>query len=438
MSELVQIGQVGPSNFAEHDKPTWELYSTCIHCGLCLNHCPTYRVLGTEMDSPRGRIYQVLQVDTGRLPIGDSFVTHIDRCLGCLACETVCPSGVQYGQIAERARAQIETRYRRPPIVRMLRWLFYKRVLRDQRVLARGANLLRMYQRSGLQRLVRATRILHVFGLATLERLAPEISERSFLPEIGTVYPAVGERRARVAFHAGCVGSVAFADLNRATVRVLTKNGVEVCVFANQECCGALHAHGGLLEDARALARRNVRAWQAAATEFDAVITNSAGCGSHLKQYADLLRDDQEFALPARELAEKTRDVTEFLEALGLRTPARKVRRHVTYQDPCHLAHAQRIRSAPRMLLAAVGVEVVEMPHSDQCCGSAGVYNVSQNELSMKILAEKMQDVASVSGEVEQLVTANTGCMLQLRAGVEKHGLRLPVRHVVEVLDECY
>jgi glycolate oxidase iron-sulfur subunit len=438
MSELVQIVEIGPSNFAGLDRPTWELYSTCIHCGLCLNHCPTYRVLGTEMDSPRGRIYQVLQVDAGRLPLNDSFVTHIDRCLGCVACETACPSGVKYGQIAERARAQIEQHYERGAFSRLSRWFFFQKALRDERVLARTARLLRFYQRSGLRRLARASGLLNVLGLAELERLAPEISDRSFLPEIGALYPAEGERRARVAFHAGCVGSVAFAELNRATVRVLTKNGVEVLVVSGQKCCGALHAHSGLLDGARLLAKQNIQAIKNAGASLDAVITNSAGCGAHMKHYAALLADDPECGKDAVSFAEKTCDVTEFLAELGLRVPRRRSEARVTYQDPCHLAHAQRVRSAPRALLAHVGAKLVEMPHSDQCCGSAGTYNVTQNALSMKILDEKMKDVARVSGAVQQLVTANTGCMLQLRAGVERSGMKLPVRHVMELLDECY
>jgi glycolate oxidase iron-sulfur subunit len=425
-----------PSNFTVHDKPTWDLYSTCIHCGLCLNHCPTYRVLGAEMDSPRGRIYQVLQVDEGRLPLGESFVTHIDRCLGCVACETACPSGVKYGQIAERARAQIEQNYRRPFLSRLARDFFFS-TLRDQAKLARVAKLMRFYQRSGLQWLARNTGVLWLLRLADVERLSPRISSEFSFAKLGTVVPAVGERRARVAFHVGCVGSVAFAELNDATIRVLTKNGVEVVLFAGQQCCGALHAHSGYLNDARELARANLRAMQDAGA-FDAIITNSAGCGAHLKDYAELLEHDAEFGPAAREFASRTRDVTEFLAALGLREPSRRISRSVTYQDPCHLAHAQRIRSAPRQLLAAVGATIIEMPHSDQCCGSAGSYNVTQNRLSLQILDAKMQDVVAVANDIQEIVTANTGCMLQLRTGVERAGLKLPVRHVIEVLDECY
>ncbi len=422
------------SNFAGSDRPTWELYSVCIHCGLCLNHCPTYRVLGMEADSPRGRIYQVLQADSGRLNIGDSFVTHIDRCLDCRACETACPSGVEYGRIVERARAQIEQHYQRPWLARTLRRYFLATVLSDYTVLARWARRLRWYQRSGLEKFVRWTGILKLFGLAEVEALAPRVDDQFFFSDIGKVFPAEGERRARVAFLAGCISSVAFAELNRATVRVLTRNGIEVVVPEGQGCCGALHAHAGFREEARSLARRNIDAMLD--DRFDAVITNAAGCGSTLKEYDDLLAEDPAYAETVRRFAAKMKDVTEYLAELGLRPPAKKLGARVTYQDPCHLAHGQKIRSAPRELLRAAGAELVEMPHSDHCCGSAGIYNVVENELSMQILDAKMEDVASVPAEV--IATANVGCMLQLRAGVRRRGLNREVKHVIELLDDCY
>ena len=424
----------GCSHFSGQDKPTWELYSTCIHCGLCLNHCPTYRVLGTEMDSPRGRIYQVLQVDSGRLAIGESFVTHIDRCLDCRACETACPSGVQYGHIVERARAQIETHHKRPWASRMTRRLFYKGVLKNTLILQRVAGVLRFYQKSGLQWMVRKARVLKLFGMADMERLSPQIDDEFFFQEIGKVYPARGAKRGRVAFHAGCIANVAFSELNRASVRVLQENGVEVVISAEQGCCGALHAHAGFRDDARELARRNIEAFLDSGV--DAIITNAAGCGSTLKEYDDLLREDPAFAAKAKDFVGKVRDITEYLWEIGLRPPARASGEQVTYQDPCHLAHGQRVRLAPREVMRAVGAKVVEMAHSDYCCGSAGTYNVTQNELSMKILERKMDDVERTSAPT--LVTANVGCMLQLRAGVARRGLKMNVKHVVQLLDEAY
>ena len=425
--------EMGQSNFAGSDRPGWDLYATCVHCGLCLNHCPTYRVLGMEMDSPRGRIYQVLQVDAGRLSIGESFVTHIDRCLDCRACETACPSGVQYGRIVERARTQIEQHYKRPWLVRQARNFFYRRLLGNPRRLASAARLLRFYQRSGLRSLIRSAGLLKLAGVSALEQLQPKIDDHFFFDHIGKVFPAQGERRARVALHAGCIASVAFSELNHATIRVLTKNGVEVWVPQNQNCCGALQAHAGYRNTARDLARQNIAAMLD--DRFDAIVTNAAGCGSTLKEYGDLLIEDAEHQR-AEAFAKKVKDVTEFLQQLGLRGPARKLNVKATYQDPCHLAHGQRILSAPRELLRRVGLELEEMPHADQCCGSAGSYNVTQNQLSMKILDAKMSDISCTSAEL--VVTANVGCMLQLRAGMERAGRTIPVKHVIEVLDSCF
>ncbi len=422
------------SNFTSLDRPTWELYSTCVHCGLCLNQCPTYRVLGLEADSPRGRIYQILQVDAGRLEIGDSFVTHIDRCLGCLACETACPSSVHYGRIVERARAEIEQNYQRPWLTKKARDYFYKKVLHDRRVMTRWAKRLRWYQRSGLQKLVRASGLLNLAGLEQMEALAPRMDSDFFYHEVGMMFPAEGERRARVAMLAGCIGSVAFTALNRATVRVLALNGVEVLVPRNQRCCGALAAHAGYRDEARHLARRNIDAMLD--ENVDAIVTNAAGCGSAMKEYGDLLAGDPAYAEKAKRFAAKTRDVLEFLHQIGLRPPRKKLDYKVTYQDSCHLAHAQKVRSAPRELLKAVGVQIVEMSRSDACCGSAGVYNVTQHDLSMRILGEKMDDVAQVDADL--IATANVGCLLQLQAGVAQRKLDMDVVHVIELLDDAY
>ena len=415
------------------DRPTADLYRACVHCGLCLQSCPTYRVLGLEMDSPRGRIRQVMLVNTGDLEIGSSFVTHIDRCLDCRACETACPSGVQYGKIVERARAQIEQQYRRPLLARMARRYGYA-ALADYARLARHAKRLRFYQRSGLQKLARASGVLKLLRLADVEALAPAVEDDAFFRHIGETFPAHGEPRARVAFLAGCIASVSFAELNRATIRVLQRNGVEVCVPNGQGCCGALHAHAGLRDDARKLARRNIDAMLD--ERFNGIVTNAAGCGSTMKEYGDLLESDPEYRDRGHRFAAKVKDVNELLAELGLRVPETKVPGRITYQDPCHLAHGQRIRNAPRELLRAVATEFVEMPHSDQCCGSAGVYNVVENQLSMQILAAKMNDVASTHAQV--LATANVGCMLQLRVGIRQRGLNMDVHHVIELLDGAY
>jgi glycolate oxidase iron-sulfur subunit len=391
-------------------------------------------VLGREADSPRGRIYQILQVDAGRLEIGESFVTHIDRCLGCRACETACPSGVEYGRILERARSEIEKNYERPWLDRKLREHFFGSVLHDFPRLARYARLLRFYDRSGLQALVRATGILRLFGVAELDALAPRVESDFFFRELGSVYPAVGEKRGRVALVAGCIASVAFAELNRATIRVLTKNGIEVIVPEGQTCCGALHAHSGYLDTARELAKKNIDAMLSPG--IDAVLSNAAGCGCMLKEYGELLEHDASYSGKAATFSARVQDVNEYLHEVGLRKPGRSIRGRVTYQDPCHLAHGQRVRIAPRELLKAVGLELIEMPRADDCCGSAGTYNVTQNELSMKILDEKMVSVATAKPEI--IATANVGCMLQLRAGVQRAGIEAEVVHVMELLDRVY
>jgi glycolate dehydrogenase iron-sulfur subunit len=434
LSAAAPLAERPVSNFSPGEKPTWELYSKCVHCGLCLDQCPTYRALGTEMDSPRGRIYQMVQVDEGRLALADSFVTHIDRCLGCLNCQTACPSGVPYGSLVERARSQILENYPRPWLQRKLRRHFYGQVLPSFGRLAGNAKLLRFYQRSGLQSLARATGLLKLLGVAELDALSPRIASDFSFRDLGKVFPAEGTRRGRVAFLIGCIGSVAFAELNRATLRVLAKNGIEVHIPETQSCCGALHLHAGYLDMARAQARSNIDAMLR--PEFDAIVSNAAGCGSTMKEYAGLLEHDPDYAQRAAEFVAQVRDINEYLAEVGLREPKRKLTARVTYADPCHLAHAQGIRKPPRQLLKAIGVELVEMPRADSCCGSAGVYNVVQNQLSMKILDEKMDFVAMVEPQI--LATANVGCLLQFAAGMKRKGLNARVAHVIELLDEAY
>jgi len=386
------------------------------------------------MDSPRGRIYQIVQVDEGRLALSDSFVSHIDRCLGCLNCQTACPSGVAYGSLLEQARAQIAENYKRPWLATKLRQHFYADILPSFRALARHARFIRFYQRSGLQPLARATGLLKLLGMEELDALSPRIESEFSFEDLGRVFPAEGTQRGRVALLIGCVASVAFAELNRATIRVLTKNGIEVHVPASQACCGALQLHAGHLDLAREQARRNIDAMLS--PEFDAIVTNAAGCGSTMKEYAGLLHDDPTYIERAEQFTAKVRDINEYLAEVGLLAPRRKLSVSVTYQDPCHLSHAQGIRSAPRQLLQHIGAELVESPRPDSCCGSAGVYNVVQNEISMKVLDEKMGFIASIEPQI--IATANVGCMLQFRAGVERQKMSARVAHVVELLDEAY
>ncbi|MDA2913884.1 (Fe-S)-binding protein [Acidobacteriia bacterium AH_259_A11_L15] len=429
------------SGYRGEVRPQWEDYSTCIHCGLCLNHCPTYRLLGVEMDSPRGRIHQMILVDEGRLKLGESFVRHIDLCLDCRACETACPSGVEYGKLVEAARAQIEQNYPRPLLSRLLRWLGFRQVLPYPNRLALLGRLLRFYQRSGLRSVAQASGLWRLFTkLGQAEKLLPPIDDHFFFSELGQVFPAEGERRARVALFAGCIAQVAFSEMNRATLRVLQKNGCDVIVPRNQLCCGALHVHAGVRDVAQQLARTNIEAFLR--DDVDAIIVNAAGCGSTLKEYAQLFAGDEPLQEEAVQFSAKVRDVTEFLVELGLFIPSPAKRDEgrplrVTYQDSCHLVHGQKIRSAPRELLRAIpGVELVEMKLADHCCGSAGIYNLSNPEISNLLLQEKMECARATGAQA--IVTANPGCILQLRAGVQQFQTGQEVLHLVELLDRAY
>ena len=420
------------SGFHGPDKPAYEDYAHCVHCGLCLNNCPTYRLWGLEADSPRGRIRQMVLVDEGRLPLGDSFVRHIDQCLDCRACETACPSGVEYGKLVEAARAQIEQNYRRPLLSRLARSLAYRHLLPYPRRIAAVARLTRFYQRSGLQSVARASGVLRLLGLADRERLMPPVEREFFFSQMGRIFPAQGPRRARVAFFAGCITQVSFSSLHAATIRVLTANGCEVVVPDGQICCGALAAHAGVRETARAQARVNLDVFLR--EDFDAIVTNTAGCGSTLKEYDQLFPESDPAHQQALAFRAKMRDATEFLDGLGQVAPLGEIPLRVTYQDSCHLLHGQKIREAPRRLLTSVpGVELVEMRLADNCCGSAGVYNVTQTQASMELLAEKMECARQTRAEA--IVTANPGCLLQMRAGAAIHGTGQQVLHVFELLD---
>jgi len=422
------------SGFSGADIPAYEDYAHCVHCGLCLNHCPTYKLWGLEADSPRGRIRQIVLVDQGRLPLGDSFVKHIDQCLDCRACETACPSGVEYGKLVEAARAQIEQHYERPFFSRISRDFVFRRLLPYPRRIAALARLLYIYQRSGLQSLARATGILSLLGLADKEKLLPPIDRKFFFSKLGRTYRAVGQPRARVALFAGCVAQVSFSALHEATIRVLTANGCEVVVPDGQICCGALAAHAGARDVARELARENLDVFLG--DKFDAVITNAAGCGSTLKEYEHLFAEGTPESTKAHAFRKKMKDATEFLAELGLTAKLAGMPMRVTYQDSCHLLHGQKVREAPRKLLRAIpGLELVEMSMADYCCGSAGSYNVTETETSLALLAEKMKHARATYAPV--IATANPGCLLQMRAGTQIHGTGQEVVHVMELLDRA-
>lgn len=409
---------------------------TCVHCGLCLNACPTYRELGLEMDSPRGRIYQMIRVNDGRAEVDESYQNHIELCLACRACETACPSGVPYGRLVEAARADIEARATRPFFERVTRDFLFGKVLPSPFWLRLLAAPLHLYQQSGLEVFVNRVGLLNSFPrLKELAALSPRVTLPSFFRHYGKTFPAVGETRYRVAFLGGCMANVSFANLHEATVRVLQRNGCEVVVPAAQTCCGALHVHAGRKDDAQRLAERNIDAMREGG--FDAILTNTAGCGCALKEYGHLLEDDPAYATPANQFAGKVKDVNEFLAAIGPVAPEREFPATVTYQDSCHLTHGQKLPLPPRRLLAMVpGLTLKEMPFADHCCGSAGIYNVQHTAMSMALLEKKMDNVNGTRAEI--IASANPGCLLQLQAGVRMHGSGQRVLHVMEVLDEAY
>jgi glycolate oxidase iron-sulfur subunit len=387
------------------------------------------------MDSPRGRVYQMVQVAEGA-PITAAYVEHIGLCLACRGCESACPSGVPYGRMVEHARADIEAHVPRGRFARRLRAFLFGRLIQSRALLSLAGTLLYLYEASGLKTLARAMGLMKMLGrLGNVAQLAPSAQPPFFFSQIGKTFPADGVRGHRVAFLSGCVANISFARLHEASVRVLQRNGCEVVVPAGQGCCGALHLHSGLPADARALARRNIEALRGGT--FDAIISNSAGCGAMLKEYGELLAGDAAYHTAAQKFAAQVRDITEFLASIELNSQMGTVDAVVTYQDACHLAHGQRIRGAPRKLLTAIpGITLEELPGADLCCGSAGSYNVVQNEMSMQILAHKMEAVNRTRATI--IATANPGCELQLEAGVRLHGKGQRVMHVVELLDEAY
>jgi glycolate oxidase iron-sulfur subunit len=387
------------------------------------------------MDSPRGRIYQMNQVANGA-PITPSYVRHLDLCLACRGCETACPSGVPYGRLIEAARAHIQSRQPHSFWNRIVKHFVFEKLLPSPIGLQLAAAALYLYQASGIQHLARATGVFKLFNnLSDLDALSPSVEPPFFYSKIGKTFPALGEQHYRVALMAGCVANVAFARLNEATVRVLQRNGCEVVIPAAQSCCGALHVHSGLVSQARSLARKNIDA--VLDGNFDAIITNAAGCGSTLKEYDELLESDSLYRDKAVQFKSRLKDVNEFLASIEFNREMGRLDMTATYQDSCHLAHGQKIKEAPRTLLKAIpGLVFREMPMADLCCGSAGIYNVIHNDLAMQILRRKMDYVAITKASV--IATANPGCMLQLAAGARLYGNGQRVVHVVELLDEAY
>lgn len=415
---------------ADHP-PARELVDDCVHCGFCLPTCPTYLLWGEEMDSPRGRIYLMKEGLDGE-PMTPSMVQHIDACLGCMACVTACPSGVQYDKLVEATRAQVERRgaQHRSRAERLLREAVFAVFPHPRRLrLMRGP--LALYQRSGLSRLVRSSGVLERLSptVATMEAVAPPITRQVRIPERN---PARGERRMTVGMLLGCVQREFYPGVNAATVRVLNLEGCDVVVPPSQGCCGALSVHAGRAEEGREYARRLVDAFSDAGVER--IVVNAAGCGSTMKEYADILADDPDYAERARRFADMVRDVTELLVELGPVAQRHPLPVTVAYHDACHLSHAQGVRSQPRQLLRGIpGLELKEVADGDICCGSAGVYNLLNPEPARELGDRKAANVAATGAQL--LVTANPGCLLQITAALQRAGTSIPTAHTVEVLD---
>jgi glycolate oxidase iron-sulfur subunit len=426
----------GEPAFDAHRPPSAELVADCVHCGFCLPTCPTYALWGEEMDSPRGRIYLMNQGLEGE-PMTSAMVQHIDRCLGCMACVTACPSGVQYDKLIQATRAQVERRFDRPRGERALRGAVFALFPHPRRLhLLRGP--LRLYHRSGLSRQLRRSGMLQRISptLAAMEALVPPLGPAERVPERT---PARGRRRGTVGLLLGCVQREFFPGVNAATARVLAAEGFDVIAPAAQGCCGALSAHNGREPEAQGFARAMIGEFERAGV--DAVVVNSAGCGSLMKEYAHLLSDDPVFAERAQRFVDGVRDISEFLSEQGSVAPRHPLPLTVAYHDPCHLGHAQRIRTQPRELLRAIpGVQLREIAEAELCCGSAGIYNILQPVAARELGDRKAANVLRTKAQL--LVTANPGCLMQVASSLEqlasspeRDAGRIGLAHTVEVLD---
>jgi len=434
VSTTAIIGQ--PIGFIGDDVPSDADLMRCIHCGLCLQQCPTYRILGVESDSPRGRLHLMRDVAEKKRPLSEDVVKHLDLCVSCQACESVCPSGVRYGYLLAHARAQITRQRHLSFAERMVRWAAFDQLVPHPLRLRVFGWVLKLYQRLGIQTLVRKLGILRLFPplLGAMESILPPLG-RFFTPPRSHEIPPVGPEKYRVGFLTGCIMPLAFGETQEATVRVLSRNGCRVIIPDGQVCCGALHAHFGEREKAKELARRNIDVFEKANVDF--IVSDAAGCSAMLKEYGELLATDPIYAERAERLAHKVRDVTEFLAGLPIARPQRAINARVTLQEPCHLAHAQKIKKAPRDLLNAIpGLEFIEMRDSDRCCGSGGIYNIVHPELANILLDEKLANIKATSADI--VVSANPGCMMQVGQGLARAGSKARLVHITQLLDEAY
>jgi len=416
--------------FDEHHPPSQEIIDKCVHCGFCLATCPTYVLWHEEMDSPRGRILLMKLAAEGEAQITPQWVRHFDTCLGCMACMPACPSGVDYGKLIEATRAQIERHHPRSFVEKLHRQLLFALFPRPDR-LHRLRWLLVAYQKSGLQFLARNTGLLKLLPkkIRAMESLMPKIGAAESIPE---VTPPAGEKRLRVGLLLGCVQREFLPQVNAATVRVLAAEGCEVVAPREQPCCGALMVHAGEEPSALELARKTIDVFDQA--NVDVVVSNAAGCGSNVKEYGHLLRDDAKYAERAKAFAAKCRDVTEVLADLPPRAARHPLHARVAFHDSCHLQHAQGVRSQPRQLLSQIPeLELAEIPESAVCCGSAGIYNLVQPDAATALGDRKAQLIAPLLPDV--VATGNPGCLLQLQSSLGRVGCNTPVVHTIQLLD---
>jgi glycolate oxidase iron-sulfur subunit len=423
----------GIVGFTDVDAPDPELLKACVHCGMCLASCPTYRITGQEMSSPRGRLWLMSAVSQGRLSVDDPlFQEQMYQCLNCRACEAVCPSGVQYGPLVEAARFQIEQRLDRPVTQRIARKVMLDWTFSDMRKMGAVAKMTGLYQTTGLQKVARKSGVLKLLGLSDMEKMAPATKGKPLKPGKES-WKATKPERAASLFN-GCIMGTAFGDTNRAACRVMARNGADVDVPACQGCCGALQVHSGMFDIAREMARANIDAFEQDPDR--PIVVTAAGCGSTLKEYGHLLKDDPEYAERAHAFSKRVKDFSEFVAAENRETPG-PIRRKITYQDACHLAHAQRIAAQPRELLKSIPeLEFVEMRESSLCCGSAGIYNILRPEMARRLGERKVGHIIETGAT--EVVTANPGCAIQIATLLREAGSDIKVRHIADFLDEAY
>lgn len=409
----------------------------CIHCGMCLQSCPTYNVLGTEMDSPRGRIALMRAGLENKFEpelFFNSFERHITLCLACRACETACPSGVKYGELIESARYVVEANRSAGFLERITRWAGTKQVMPHPSRIKLLARFLYLYQTSGMQKIIRKYSLLPK-SMEAMEAILPELINPS--NQVNDFAPAYGNKKGDVLFFTGCIQEGFLPRVNQATINLLRRNGYDVYTPEDQTCCGAAHAHLGDLEFAKKLARKNIDIFLNNKNSYVAIINNAGGCGAALKEYPHLLKDDSAYSRKAQAFSSKVMDINEFLVENLNTPPAGEIRIRATYSDSCHLRHSQKVVEQPRELLQQIpGLVLVELSNPDLCCGSAGVYNLTQIDTAGRILEAKLKDIKATGAEL--VVTSNTGCQLQLIAGIRKVGLDIKVMHVAEVLEWSY